>query len=511
MSWNPGSGGGGAASTIGGKPVANPTGSLFYVLGFDGTQWLAGPGGARGFHVKAYGAKGDGVTDDTAAINAAVAAWLAAGEGVLIFEDVTRTDYVLSGPVTVNPPGNQTYPLAMTGYGAKLRLTTATAGVVCYQSTGSSWRGFLIQGLTAVLDSNLTTDAFLFTDNGHSGSFWGWEAKDLHVEVGNASAPICNGIHCVQTSGANVVFQFKITNPFILMTQNTTGACIKIASANAGFSSVEVSNPNTYGGAFGIVIGQSGHPVSGVRINKGTVNGSAQQLILMYTQGGVIDQTHVEGAWTGGAGTGEQIYVEGSCHCLWIDSHRNTISANETNVIRIFSTVLPSIIEGMGNVVNAVGPWLKILGAGGVYTGTVKTIAIPASEVDWSAVGSTSGPTLDLWSPKFTAFPVYGANVNIDASQGDIQSIVCTNSTAFTVNNPTNYVPGQLLTIIVTAPGTGAAGAVTFGNNFHLAGGAASFTPPSAANKNRSITFINRGIYPAGVYWEEVSRLTVDV
>lgn len=65
------------------------------LLIYDGSNWVAH---VPYFDVKAYGAKGDGTTDDTAAIQAAIDAAETAGGGIVFFPD---GDYLLTATLTV--------------------------------------------------------------------------------------------------------------------------------------------------------------------------------------------------------------------------------------------------------------------------------------------------------------------------------------------------------------------------------------------------------------------------
>lgn len=543
MGWNPG-GGSGSSGAVGGdlagtlpnptvdgiqgSPVSAVAPSLTYLLGWDGSQWSPQPGGQRGFHVKAYGAKGDGVADDTAAINAAWAALLAAGEGVLIFEDTANTNYRIDGQVTFATTATQTQPLVVTGYGATLRLKTAASCVVCYQANGTSWRNFRIQGLSAAVDSNAVVRCFWFGDADPSnvstaitGSFWTWEARDLNVYQGVASAPACTCIEVTQTQNvANCVFQFKITNPVIPpMTTNTTKPLIYLHNSTngggtSGISSAEISNPNTYGGLVGIQVGTSGRSIAGIKIDKGTVNASQTQLILMYAVGGCIDGTHVEGAGLNGVNV-EQIYVEGSCSCLFIDSHRGTISAHETNVIRIFATNQVSLIQGMGNIGNGT-PWLKIVPTDANRTGTVRTIGLYPPEVDWSTVTSTTGPEIDIDVSRFPQIVSTNAGANVTLGQvngaaanvglSSYQRINCADATAFTINDPANYAPGQIMVLEIFNGTGGALGGITYPGSFKFASSAAPALP--AASHANTITFVQRAPNQASHEWAEIARAT---
>lgn len=82
------------------------------------------------FNVFAYGAKGDGVTDDTAAIQAAVNA---AGSGGVVWFPGGYTYLVASGPITLAP--GYTRWVTLWGYGATIALTNTCRTFLYFSKT----------------------------------------------------------------------------------------------------------------------------------------------------------------------------------------------------------------------------------------------------------------------------------------------------------------------------------------------------------------------------------------
>lgn len=124
---------------------------------------LMDKGGER-FNVKAYGAKGDGVTDDTAAINAAIAAGVATGRGFCLFfppgEYLTTGGHVLFSSMTVEgatggyPAGFPFSDVTQLLGGAVIHLTDENAHVFFI---GERTVGITIHDLGGVADSVVGT------------------------------------------------------------------------------------------------------------------------------------------------------------------------------------------------------------------------------------------------------------------------------------------------------------------------------------------------------------------
>jgi len=95
----------------------------------------------------------------------------------------------------------------------------------------------------------------------------------------------------------------------------------------------------------------------------------------------------------------------------------------------------------------------------------------------------------------------YSASIDTDASLANIFDIAISNGTAFTINAPSNAVKGQKITYSIRNGSGGAAGALTWNAIFKLS----AWTQP-ANTFGRMITF-----YYNGTNWIEVSRTTVDV
>lgn len=94
--------------------------------------------------VTEYGARGDGVSDDSSAIQAAVDA-CGSGGGTVVFPSGT---YAVSRPIKL-PAGN-TAPLVLSGYGATIRLQAEKPQFLIWntRSSGLTFRHVAVQGFT---------------------------------------------------------------------------------------------------------------------------------------------------------------------------------------------------------------------------------------------------------------------------------------------------------------------------------------------------------------------------
>jgi hypothetical protein len=114
--------------------------------------------------------------------------------------------------------------------------------------------------------------------------------------------------------------------------------------------------------------------------------------------------------------------------------------------------------------------------------------------------------TIDTFSARYASLvPVtltYGASVSTNRSLGSVFKITATNTSAFTINAPTNMRSGDELVYDITNSSGGTMGTITWNAAFLLAG---AFTNP-ASTKRRTIRF-----YYDGTNWVELNRAAADI
>lgn len=180
-----------------------------------GTQTKLTDKGGQVHNVKAYGALGDGTTDDTTAIAAAVTAASTAG-GIVLFPPGTYSTSPITLPDTAICANLQGSGVDITNIKARGTVTTpliekadTTASFGCFvrsltvdmnQQTGQCWefqrgKGWNVEHLKCVNSKN-TTASVAFGDATSGARWYEADVKDVYVEVpqtmtAGAQTPYC--------------------------------------------------------------------------------------------------------------------------------------------------------------------------------------------------------------------------------------------------------------------------------------------------------------------------------
>lgn len=378
------------------------------------------------YNVANYGADPTGVSDSTTAFNNCIAAALAAGVSGAKAKVVAQPgDYAISGQVLAQPTDDLFSPVMFSGWGARLHLTSATAGMVFMPGAGKRWRYGCFEGFMALIDSNAVTDAFLFQDSStsttSSENFWAWTARGLVCQTGTATAPINNGIRVLNRSNINVMFQYAIRDCTFVEATNVTGCGIVCEWTGAGsISSCRIENPNTYGGLNGVRLGSSGKPITGGHVLGGTCVGAYEENVKLYIQGGGTDHTHVEGAWgraPSGSSEGGEVSLTGNGSIIELDPHLNTATNGTSGSNVAGQATAAAVIYATGGDVNLIGRRVQALAITGAADNGSGLIRITAT-----AHGFATGDRVSIWDMKQT-FEANGlwTVTRIDANTFDLQ------------------------------------------------------------------------------------------
>jgi len=142
-------------------------------------------------------------------------------------------------------------------------------------------------------------------------------------------------------------------------------------------------------------------------------------------------------------------------------------------------------------------------GTGSVASGNVLLQTGTTTRVTVSPTAVTS--TLRMSAPRFTGSVSalsYSASITPDSSLGEFFTLGITNTSAFTINAPTNPIAGARMTIDLLNSSGGAHGTITWNAAFSMAGALAAI----ASTKRKTISF-----YYSGSNWIELNRAAADI
>ena len=241
--------------------------------------------------VKDYGAVGDGVTDDTAAIQAAVNYWVANPVDLLFPSNST---FYVTTAIVATFSSNCVLQKCITGYGSRLTTAAGVVNALTVTVSGASTvvRNLMIEGLEIahagtgyglVMQGPLAATSYLY----------GCTVRDLVITGASGMSLLGN------------FFESEISNCRI--EAGTTGYGIYISTAggsgagSGGIVSSLALLQNTVRGGVNCVYGNS--DISDVYIWGGTYLSSQNEGInLTIAQGGLIYGAHVEDVWKSASG-----------------------------------------------------------------------------------------------------------------------------------------------------------------------------------------------------------------
>jgi len=283
--YNPGDGGGGSYYYDASDTTSADNGGTIIVAS-DGGRWKLTETSV--ISVRQFGAKGDGVTNDTASVTAALAIVNVSGGGQLRFP---RGTYLLSSALNITQSG-----VILSGDGCENTTLLFSAGGVTIIGTSSvNLDGSYVEGLK-IKRSGAATGTGLDVQWAHEGKFMDMRIFGFSVGMNLFNAWVnhfyrCRwdgndtGINCLTNSNAVHIFGGSINNNNVSST--SVGIVIR-GCWNVGLHGVDVEYNN----------------FRGVSI-RGHQSGE------IFTGGVIIDGCYIENNGTPGTGGGRHIEVGG--------------------------------------------------------------------------------------------------------------------------------------------------------------------------------------------------------
>lgn len=412
--------------------------------------------GEKGYNVKAFGAKGDGVTNDSPVIQKAVDVWIYGNvPASLHFPD---GDYACSAQILAVPPLNISAVKSITGGSARF-----------INNSGSQLFKFSVLGTGRVWQRLSVSD---LTVSGGLGGFIfeGGDETDVEflwlVRADRLIAKEFTGDGFILRSGF-FESQFYSCEARAAVS-NTTGVGFLLRDENNGVvSSIDFYGCTTRYGKNGLrTISPSG---ADTKIFGGSFFVAWEEgIYLELTQGGGVYGAHVEDNWvsaTGSIRAGIRAVGRGSVFSSVYGVARNAAEQNYT--LRLFSGAgAPNIILGGESTGTQFkfGHYQTETGGSVVSYGVTYDSVFPAFITSLGSVENRI-PAASLGE----AFFAYAASVTPDLRAGSFVS-VSTLTGNITINNPTtNGTPavGTMLEVTLVQDATGGR-TVTWGSEFKV-------------------------------------------
>jgi hypothetical protein len=413
--------------------------------------------------VHEFGAVGDGVTDDTAAISDALDAWIAADTPFALVFDGSKT-YSVTGAKTLTPAIDITAKKSIYGNGAKIINTSASHFLkVTVEGAGKSWRGGLIQDLHI----SGGVDPLIFEGGLPASTEWLYEWEFRGVK--------CESFTGTGFQGLQGFFESSFYSCAMWAhSANVTGYGFYFSNGSHGFiSSIDMWGCNTRYGLNGL---HTATPVSDVNVYGGTYLLASQEGIRFVTSNGnKIIGAHVEdncqsGASSSGvAGVRPGVRVSGYGTFSGITGLSRD-AATQTYTLEAFASDQIVVTGGISGGVGST----KF----GYFTTNGTTGAVLALGVSYNTpngqhrVYGMNGHGVNVQNLSLHEnFISYAASITPDLDHGTFINVGALTGN-ITVNNPTvssaTLVNGSQLEVLLRQDGTGA-WTVTWGSDFKVA------------------------------------------
>jgi hypothetical protein len=470
-------------------------------------------------NARQFGAKGDGVADDTAALQAAIA---------YVSNTYNRI-------VSTSPWGGTCRLLIPAGY-YKLTDSIIVNSKVAVEGEGQSE----YSSGTRLLQTVANKDVFTLTPTTGSFSFSVENIVFINnvagtgnlITVNNNGVKQVNSQRYIGCTFANPQNQSLLLTGDDIVVENClfdvsgySGFAVQLGTATALASNVRISGCNFFNIPNRCIapINVNGCVISGNRVSqpntdtytiyffdsqtvtptliKGiAITGNVMRGVVMLL--GIRAMTDVvfsgNMAYDGGnAGASHAFYLNGpDIANISITGNEISGSYGDLNVFNDSTATTPSnIVVANNTFVNTggAGVCLAITGSTGIFAPNIFSgYLVNATAPDFLSRG--------MVNPGLVNLP-YSASINTDAALGTYFTISVTDGAAFTINTPTNPSVGQEI-VYAIVNNFGTLGAVTWGAGFKLA----AWIQPAGGGFRRAITFRY-----SGVSWHEVSRNATDI
>ena len=472
--------------------------------------------------VKDFGATGNGTTDDTAAIQAAI--------------NYVQSTYILG--ISTSPWAGSCRLFFPAGY-YKLTSELVVSAKIAMEGEGQtefSTGSRLVQTIANKDTIRINVASLSFSYSIEKLTFVNTIAgTGHHINVAPTGTVYPNSQRIIDCVFANPQQQsLKLIGDDIQVTGNLfdvsgfSGFAIQLGTATAGqvASNVNVSNNNFFNCPTRCIIVYNAYGVvaNGNRVSQAvstdrtatffdaadaspavakrfTITGNTFEGVIRLFEGASVSDVVISGNVGSlmGAGVGT-LY-----HCIKCSGTSSNIVVSGNSISGSYDTkniVLMSAVTGASVVGNNLT----------ATSGTGAAIVFNSSSTGTAAPNSFTGFTTKVTADSLTAVgynitgiqvPTYGATINTDAALGDTSLVIVTNTTPFTMAAPSNPSDGRTLNILVINTSGGVMGTITWNAIFKLN----AFTNP-ATGYMQSITFT----YSSGLgKWYEISRTATQV